>query len=462
MLNWIKSVFSPANAKMLSAGGERQSKQDSHSVIIPRDEHGISRADISENALKVLYRLSKGGYEAYLVGGGVRDLLLGREPKDFDVATDATPEEVHRLFRNSRIIGRRFKIVHVRFGREIIEVTTFRGHHDAAAKGHISDEGMLLRDNVYGSLEEDAFRRDFTINALYYNIKDFSLVDYTGGLADLEAGLVRLIGDPQQRFREDPVRMLRAVRFHAKLGLRLDAEIEAGIREMGSLLADVPAARLFEEVLKLFLSGHARQSFEALRHYDLFSALFPQTELSLEYELEHYPLTLISHAMENTDARLADGRPVTPAFLLACLLWEPVRRAAQSQIDEGEPPYQAYQQATERVLREQVERIAIPRRFSTMMREIWSLQTRLANRAGKRAFVLMEHPRFRAAYDFLLLRAASGEVEQSLADWWTAFQREDRNGQQRLIQEATPKGSSRPRRRQRGGPRNASRSKPTS
>ncbi|HOP16610.1 MAG TPA: polynucleotide adenylyltransferase PcnB [Gammaproteobacteria bacterium] len=392
-------------------------------VVIPRDQHQISRANISPNALKVLYRLKAAGYEAHLVGGGVRDLLLGREPKDFDVATDASPEQVRQTFRNCRLIGRRFRLAHVQFGSEIIEVATFRAGQDAeVSDNHQTDEGMLLRDNVYGTIEQDALRRDFTVNALYYNISDFSIIDYAGGVEDLGEGLLRLLGDPETRYREDPVRMLRAVRFAAKLGFRLAPGTESPIPVLASLLADVPSARLFEEVLKLFLGGTAVACFEKLRQYGLFAELFPDTDASLA-RLEHeFPLTLVLNGLENTDNRIREDKPVTPAFLFAVLLWEPVRLRAEKLQADGESPYQAVQRAGGEVVARQVQRIALPRRFSTPMQEIWGLQSRFLQTRGKRPQRLLTHPRFRAAYDFLLLRAQSGEADPELASWWTDFQ----------------------------------------
>ncbi|WP_456405288.1 polynucleotide adenylyltransferase PcnB [Thiolapillus sp.] len=388
--------------------------------IISRPEHNISRANISEAALKVLYRLKKSGYQAHLVGGGVRDLLLGREPKDFDVATDATPEQIKAAFGNARIIGRRFRLVHVRFGREVIEVATFRSMQFQQDKH--SDEGMVLRDNEFGSIEEDALRRDFTVNALYYNIADFSVIDYSNGIADLEAGLLRLLGDPETRYREDPVRMLRAARFAAKLGFNIETATEEPIRRLAHLLGDVPSARLYEEVLKLFISGYAVSAFEKLRHYELFAQLFPQTDEALAHEDHEFPLVLVLKGLENTDKRLAQDKPVTPAFLFAVLLWEPLRRIAHDLEAEGLPLYQALQQAGSMVVEQQVRHVAIPRRFSTPMREIWTLQARFLNTKGKRPQRLLMHPRFRAAYDFLLLRAESGEADPELAAWWTRFQ----------------------------------------
>lgn len=424
-------------------------------VIVPRSEHNISRSNISENALKVLYRLKKANYQSYLVGGGVRDLLLGREPKDFDVATDATPEDVRRLFRNCRLVGRRFRIAHVHFGPEIIEVTTFRGKVDednAQGDEHmLTEEGRILRDNVFGSIEEDAWRRDFSVNALYYNIEDFSVSDYTGGMADLKSGTLRLIGDPQLRYREDPVRMLRAVRFAAKLGFRLDGTTEAALFELGYLLRDISPSRLFDETLKLFLSAHAVQSFELLRHYRVFEHLYPYTEDALAVEEQHFPLTLVLRAMENTDARIDEGKPVTPAFLYAALLWEPMRRmAAQMQRENPELSWlNALQGAGANMVSMQAKHTAIPKRFSIPMREIWNLQAQLQHNHGKRALRLVTHPRFRAAYDFLLLRAEAGEEKPELAEWWTKFQQLDAEQQHQAAAEQGKAQGKRRRRRPR-------------
>ena len=425
---------------------------------IPRAEHNVSRSQISENALKVLYRLKKAGYQSHLVGGGVRDLMLGREPKDFDIATDAHPEDIRRLFRNCRLIGRRFRIAHVHFGPEIIEVTTFRGQaagDEEEGDGLVrSDEGRLLRDNVFGTIEEDAWRRDFTVNALYYNIEDFSITDFVGGVADLEAGTLRLIGDPQLRYREDPVRMLRAVRFAAKLGFRLEGQTERGVYDYGHLLADISPSRLFDESVKLFLSGHAVQSFELMRHYGIFGHLYPDTEEALAHEEHHFPLTLVLRAMENTDARVAEGKPVTPAFLYAALLWEPVRRMAEELLAENPDlsRLNALQAASARMVAQQAQRTAVPKRFSIPMREIWTLQARLQHTSGKRPLRLLTHPRFRAAYDFLLLRAEAGEEKQELAEWWTRFQLMESAEQQRAAQAGAPAEGGRrrrPRRRRR-------------
>jgi len=392
----------------------------------------------------VLYGLRKAGYQAYLVGGSVRDLLLGREPKDFDVATDAHPEEIRQVFRSCRLIGRRFRLAHVRFGREIIEVATFRSM-SFQQQGQQTENGMILRDNEFGNIEEDALRRDFTVNALYYNIADFSVVDYADGMADLQAGILRLLGDPETRYREDPVRMLRAVRFAAKLGFNIDSSTEEPISRIGGLLRDIPAARMYEEVLKLFLGGVAAATFEKLRHYDLFAELFPLTDENLSHEEHEFPLTLVLKGLENTDRRLAVGKPVTPAFLFAVLLWEPVRHRAERLQAEGMAPYPAIQQAASEVMQKQVNYVAIPRRFSTPMREIWSLQSRFANAKGKRPGRLLSHPRFRAAYDFLLLRAESGEADPAQAEWWTRFQ--EQQGLDPKGGNKSPSADRRPRRR---------------
>lgn len=417
---------------------------------VPRPEHNVSRANISEYALKVLYKLRQEGFAAHLVGGGVRDLLLGHEPKDFDVATDATPEQVRAVFRNCRLIGRRFRLAHVHFGREIVEVATFRGSGgDDEGSDRYLENGRILRDNAYGSIEEDALRRDFTINALYYDIKDFSLIDYTGGLADLRAGRLRLIGDPERRYREDPVRMLRAVRFACKLGFNVGQETERPLFELGHLLADIPAARLFDELLKLFHGGYGLECFEKLRHYGLFGQLFPDTESCLAREDQSFPVTFVSRGLANTDRRLQEEKPVSVFFLFAILLWEPVRRRYEQLLSGGRPANDAIFQAAEEICARQHLRVAIPKRFSLPMREIWYLQPRLAQCEGKRPHRLLTHPRLRAAYDFLLLRAESGEAEPELAEWWTRFQ--GASGQERTAMTEGNGAKRRSRRRRRRG-----------
>lgn len=415
-------------------------------LVIPRPEHPISRANISPNALKVLNRLKQAGFQAYLVGGGVRDLLLGHEPKDFDIATNATPEEVRAVFRNCRLIGRRFRLAHVFFGREIVEVATFRGSNgDGGSGAQVTEHGMILRDNVYGSIAEDALRRDFTVNALYYNIADFSLVDYAGGLADIEQGRLRLIGeDPEARYREDPVRMLRAVRFACKLGFMIDPDCAAPIRELAELLGEISPARLFEETLKLFHGGYALQAFEKLRHYDLFAQLFPETDACLAREDHAFPITFVSRGLDNTDRRILEGKPVAPAFLFAVLLWEPVRLRYQALLDDGMPSAEAMALASHEVASAQQQWVAIQKRFALPMREIWALQPRLERRQGKRPMVLLSHPRFRAAYDFLLLRAEAGETDPEIAQWWTRFQDVDAAERAKML------GSKPQRKRKRG------------
>lgn len=399
--------------------------------IIPRDQHCISRKNISDNALKVMARLRGSGYQAYLVGGAVRDLLLGGHPKDFDIATDATPEAVNALFRNSRIIGRRFRIVHVRFGREIIEVTTFRGHHDngvdAGERGDAGDNhsrqsasGRLLRDNVYGTLEEDAVRRDLTVNALYYDSEKFEVYDHVHGLQDLEKRSVCIIGDPEQRYTEDPVRMLRVVRFAAKLDFSVDPQTAAAIPRCAHLLGEIPAARLFDEFLKLFLAGYASRTLEKLLEFDLLRFMFPDTSTCVRRDEK--ALALVRAAMSNTDQRIAQDKPVTPAFILAALLWPVVSTRCTNLENNGEAPMVAIHTAAQAAITDTVRHISIPRRFSQPMREIWEFQLRLLRRSGRKAAELIEHRRFRAGYDFLLLREQAGEDTGELGAWWTELQ----------------------------------------
>jgi len=398
--------------------------------VISRDHHNISRSNISTNALKVLYRLNSAGYEAYLVGGGVRDLLLGREPKDFDVATDASPEEVKRVFRNCRLIGRRFRLAHIYFGREIIEVATFRGDGSGDRR---SKDGLLVRDNVYGTLEEDAWRRDFTINALYYEVKTFSVIDHVGAIADLEAGRLSIIGDAAERYREDPVRMLRAVRFSSKLGFIINEETSKPIFECAPLMETVSSARLFDEMCKLFLHGYALNTYEQLRHYGLFYYLFPQVERSLEQQESDYPKTFIARGLENTDQRVSENRPVIPAFLLAVLLWEPVRTRVAEKSEQGMRPMQAYQEAADEVISQQVKSISMPRRISLQVKEIWIMQAKLSMRRGRKVFELLESNRFRAAFDFLQLRHQSGEEVAELYEWWNSFHQTNYEEQESML-----------------------------
>jgi len=431
--------------------------------IIPRADHAVSRSNISPNALRVLYRLKEAGFQAFLVGGCVRDVMIGRHPKDYDVATDALPEEVRKLFRNCRLVGRRFRLAHVVFGREVIEVATFRAasapspseepvaeldaedlevpdlddesapgiepepeaepvadgaRHDRVLDAH----GRVLRDNVYGSIDEDVWRRDFTANALYYNIADFSLWDYVGGAEDIAARQLRLIGDPETRYREDPVRMLRAARFEAKLGFTIEAASAAPIERLRTLLQQVPAARLFDETLKLFLTGHGERSLTVLRRRALLGVLFPAIEQYLAAHGGGLVEQLLVQGLRNTDARVAADKPVTPTFLFALLLYGPIARAIESL-----PPHRWHEvgaivDACDRALRDASARVTIPRRVALGVREMYALQPRLEQPRGKRALRLLEQPRFRSGFDLLLLRAELGLAPREIAAWWTQLQ----------------------------------------
>jgi poly(A) polymerase len=422
-------------------------------VIVPRSEHNVSRANISPNALKVLYRLKSAGFEAFLVGGGVRDLLLDRHPKDFDVVTNADPDQIQDLFRNCRLIGRRFRLAHVRFGRDIVEVATFRATNVADPedddRAH-SDSGRILRDNVYGTIDEDVWRRDFTVNALYYNITDFSIWDYVDGVRDVRERTLRLIGDPDNRYREDPVRMLRAIRFAAKLGFTLAPETAAPISSLGSLLKDVPPARLFDELLKLFQSGHAVRSFELLLEYDLLRYLFRDTQAQLETGDREKIIEFIRRGLANTDQRVLEDKPVTPMFLYALFLWFPIRALARRLESEGWDDGQAMLEASQRIVATQ--QTAFPRRFSSPMKELLNMQWRFGQQQGARAARLLQHKRFRAAYDFLVLRASCGEVDQAMVDWWTELQTLPPEEQSKKLS-----GGRRPGRRRRGGRRRGGR-----
>lgn len=403
-------------------------------VIIPRDSHPISRRAISPGALKVLYRLKDAGYQAFLVGGAVRDLLLGRQPKDFDVVTNAHPEQVRELFRSCRLIGRRFHLAHVRVGPEIIEVATFRASHTVVDEDNSVDEdgrrvldnhGRILRDNLYGTIDEDIWRRDFTANALYYNIEDYSIWDYADGVADAQQRVLKLIGDPETRYREDPVRMLRAVRFAAKLDFSIEADTAEPIGRLAFMLDSVPAARLFDEVNKLFLAGSGLQSFKLLREFGLLEHLFADLQEVLKSG-DEAALHLVEQGLANTDARVREDKSVTPAFLFAVLLWPAVRQQSMKhhrvQSGDGQLDFGAIQETFDIVCSRTVRRVAVPKRFSMTTREVLALQSRFEYRSGRRSLRLLDHPRFRAAYDFLLLRAAAGEVPQEIANWWTELQ----------------------------------------
>ena len=424
-------------------------------AIIPASQHALKRSQISRNAVSVVERLQQAGYQAFAVGGCVRDLLLDMDPKDYDVATSATPEQVRATFRNCRLIGRRFKLAHVYFGREIIEVATFRAGHADDSDGDLgreqslqSESGRLLRDNVYGNLEQDAQRRDFTINALYYDVCTGNIHDYANGVQDIRNARVRLIGDPVQRYQEDPVRMLRAVRFAAKLDFEIEPHSAAPIVELSELLYDIPPARLFDEVLKLLLSGQGERTFELLLEYDLFAPLFPDTDEAID-EQPDYTLKMIRQALRNTDERIREERPVTPAFLFAALLWPALPQRTRELEQQGIPTIPAQQQAAHELLAEQCRHTAIPKRFSLPLREIWDMQPRLERRNGRRADQLLEHPRFRAAYDFLLLREAAGEDTGGLGRWWTRYQEVGADERRRMIQQLSSSEPAAKRSRQR-------------
>ncbi|SAK39218.1 polynucleotide adenylyltransferase [Caballeronia hypogeia] len=416
-------------------------------VILSSEIHGIDPSLISKNAVRVTDGLQQAGHRAFIVGGAVRDLLLGVAPKDFDVATDATPDEVQKLFRRARIIGRRFQIVHVQFGQEIIETSTFRALMDAPpepaaepprrlkrgeldGRTHAVDaSGRVLRDNVWGEQHEDATRRDFTINAMYYDPATQTVLDYHDGMADIRARLLRMIGDPATRYREDPVRMLRVVRFAAKLGFEIDEATRAPIKDLADLMNNVPAARLFDEMLKLLLSGHALACLTRLRQEGLHHGVLPLLDVVLEQPHGEKFVTL---ALTSTDERVRASKPVSPGFLFATLLWHDVQTRWQQYTANGDYPVPALHRAMDDVLDMQTEKLAIHKRYSSDMREIWGLQHRLEKR-GRSALKLLEHQRFRAGYDFLLLRCESGELDAAIGQWWTEFIGGDHAGREELL-----------------------------
>jgi poly(A) polymerase len=405
----------------LSIPNLRESELSGRIRIISRQEHGIKPHLVSSNACKVVNRLQESGFAAFIVGGSVRDLLLGVEPKDFDVATSATPDEVRNLFRSARLIGRRFRLAHVRFGREVIEVATFRGSAEQDSEHReVEAGGRVVRDNVFGSEAEDAERRDFTINALMYDPANETIRDHVGGYEDVRQRRLRLIGDPVIRYREDPVRLLRAVRFQVKLGLTLEPQTAGPMVSLAPLLNDIPPARLFDEILKLFLAGHAWPTYQALVRQALWPELFPDL-----FATPESPPPLVEQALKNTDERVAGGLPVTPGFLFAAFLWDRVRSRAEELTNDGMPPVEALAQAGEEAISAQARKVAIHRRFSSMAKEIWCMQPRFRKRRGKRPQRLVNERRFRAAYDFLLLRVLEEPELAELAQWWTEFQETD-------------------------------------
>lgn len=417
-----------------------------HLQRLPVEHHGLNREQISPCALKVTDTLQHAGFSAFVVGGAVRDLLLQKTPKDFDVATNATPEQIRDLFRRSRIIGRRFRLVHVMCGGDTIEVSTFRG--SAVSEDDTSqitdNTGRIVRDNLFGDQETDAERRDFTINALYYDPGTEEIWDYRGGVADIKQRTVRIIGDPVTRYREDPVRMLRAARFAAKLDFQIDETTRAPIPELAALLNNVPPSRLFDEMLKLLLSGHALRAVHQLRAEGLHRGMLPMLDSILEQEEGN---RFVTAALHNTDLRLQSGKSVSPAFLFASLLWHELHNHYRIRLEAGETAALAFFAAMDETLDHQRARLAVPRRLDGMMKEIWGLQARFDQRSGNRPFRLLSHPRFRAGYDFLLLRAESGEVDNALANWWTQFQ--DADEVQRAAMLIKDTATAKPKRRRR-------------
>ncbi|MGB3724586.1 MAG: polynucleotide adenylyltransferase PcnB [Glaciecola sp.] len=447
---------------------------------MPRNAHTMRKSDLSPNTLKVLEHLIFKGYKAYAVGGCIRDQLMGKPPKDFDVVTNATPEQIKACFRNCRLIGRRFRLAHITFGREIIEVATFRGHHDSQESPPLeqkpkvsssvskvnkrggdkpfdnvlskqNEAGQLLRDNIFGSIEEDAARRDFTFNAMYFDVTDESILDFAKGVDAISSRTVVMIGDTETRFREDPVRMIRAIRFASKLDMQLPLALSKCIKKHAYLLANIPAARLFEEVSKLLLSGNGLTTFQSLLNHNLLAQLFPLlTALVQDTNGKEY--LFIETMLKNTDKRINNDQRITPAFLYAAFLWYPMEERAQELMFESSmTAHDAHNLAAAEVLLQQTRRIMIPKRFSMPVREIWGLQSRLQKRQGRRCLQLLTHPRFRAAYDFLLLRGmVEGGTLLDTAQWWTVFQEASSNQQTKMINELPNTG---PRRRNRRKPK---------
>jgi len=441
--------------KILGVKDQQDATDPSEPTILGPEEHGIDPKNVSSNALRVTQTLQEAGFKAFVVGGAVRDLLLGVKPKDFDIATDATPEQVKKLFRRAFIIGRRFQIVHVMFGQDLLEVTTFRGNgSDNAPK---DEHGRVLRDNNFGPQHEDAARRDFTINAMYYDPATQSVLDYHGGMEDIRAKTLRIIGMPEARYREDPVRMLRVVRFAAKLGFTIEPTTRAPIPVMAPLIDNVPAARVFDEMLKLLLSGHALACLKELRSAGLHHGLLPLLDVVLEQPIGMKFVTL---ALESTDNRVKAGKGVSPGFLFASLLWHQVLEKWTAYRAAGEAPIPALHLAADAVLETQTENLALQRRIATDMRDIWAMQPRFERRAGRAPYKLLEHPRFRAGYDFLLLRCASGELPAEVGEWWTEFYAAEGGERERLVavantreREGGASGGAAKKRRPRRGPR---------
>jgi poly(A) polymerase len=414
-----------------SASGKPSKKRSAFSTepaIFSAKEHRIDPSLVSNNALRVTQALQDAGYKAFIVGGAVRDLLLGIKPKDFDIATNATPDQIKRLFRRAFIIGKRFQIVHVMFGQDVIEVTTFRGTSNDESKK--DEHGRVLRDNTFGDQHEDAARRDFTVNAMYYDPATQTLLDYHGGIADVRKKIMRIIGAPELRYREDPIRMLRVVRFAAKLKFSIDPASAAPISVMAPLIDNVPPARVFDEMLKLLIGGDSMACLHQLRNEGLHHGLLPLLDVVLEQPLGEKFVTL---ALDQTDLRVKKGKSVSPGFLFAALLWHEVLEKWAAYRANGEYPIPALHLAADDVLNVQTEKLALQRKITSDMRELWALQPRFERRAGKTPYKLLEHPRFRAAYDFLQLRCESGEIDNEVGDWWTAFINADGAGREDLL-----------------------------
>jgi poly(A) polymerase len=459
LIDKILGKKAPAK-KRAAATGERAAKAPriptGKRVDVPQSEHGIDVRLVDDRALRVVETLQDAGYEAYIVGGAVRDLLLGLRPKDFDVATNATPEQVKGLFRRAFIIGRRFRIVHVVYGRgrenEVIEVSTFRAYLDANAaeqvsgnektskreladKTHVVDaSGRVLRDNVWGPQDQDAARRDFTINAMYYDPRTGVVVDYHGGIKDAKKRVLRMIGNPEVRYREDPVRIIRVVRFAAKLGFEIEPKTRAPLQEMAELLSNVPQSRLFDEMIKLLQTGHATASLNELRKQGLDHGVFPILDAVFD-EARRHPgrEQFVQLALADTDRRVSEGKPVAPSFLLACLLWHDVLEHWKRNQAQGEPPFPALQSATDAVFDARIGDISGRGKLAADMREIWTMQPRFDRRSGNAPMTLVEQPRFRAGFDFLRLRGQVGEVDAELATWWEDFSLADHDERRDLM-----------------------------
>ncbi len=462
--------------KLLGKSAAKPGTPKGKRVEVPLEEHGIDLKLVDDNAIKVVKTLTDAGYEAYIVGGAVRDLLLGLRPKDFDVATNATPEQVKALFRRAFIIGRRFRIVHVVFGRgrehEVIEVSTFRAMLDASAseavagnektsKSELADKhhavdaaGRVLRDNVWGPQIDDAARRDFTVNAMYYDPQKQIVVDYHGGIKDSKKKVLRMIGDPATRYREDPVRIIRVVRFAAKLGFTIDPKTRAPIQEMAALLDSVPASRTFDEMIKLLQTGHALASIEELRKQGLVGArsgVFPILDVVLADANRHPErFKFVELALADTDRRVNEGKPVAPSFMLACMLWHDVLDRWEKLKKKGEAPFPALQQSVDAVFDARIGDISGRGKLAADMREIWLMQPRFERRTGQGPYTLVQQPRFRAGFDFLRLRADAGEAPAELGTWWENFSLADDDQRGALMDKA--RSSDGPRRRSAAAP----------